>query len=363
LFSILATGLIAVLFNPLRQRLQGAVNRMMYGERDDPFQVLSRLGKQMEETTTASESMPNLVKTLAQSLKLPYAAIAIADGQNFRVMADYPPRSAYGAETKIYPLIYQSEMIGQLWAAPRSASEPFTPGEERLLRNIARQASPAVHADQLTRELQHSRERIITAREEERRRLSRDLHDGLGPQLATMIVKVDAARNLLNDDLPAAEDLLVEIKAESQQAVGEIRRVVDGLRPAALDQLGLISALEEFAVRNSNGDLQIDVQAPGTLPALPAAVEVAAYRIAVEAIANVTRHADAKHCWIKVAVAAKLLLEISDDGQGLPEFYQAGIGISSMRERTAELGGRLDLQSQPDKGTTVVAELPLVETR
>ncbi len=360
LFSILATGLIAVLFNPLRQRLQGAANRMMYGERDDPFKVLSQLGKQMEETTIPSESLPNLVKTLTQSLKLPYAAIAVADGQGFRVTADYPQRSTYNGETKIYPLVYQSEMIGQLWAAPRSASEPFTPAEEKVLRNIARQASPAVHAHQLTKELQHSRERIITAREEERRRLSRDLHDGLGPQLAAVTIKANAAQNLLDNDLPAAEELLDEIKNESQEAVREIRRVVEGLRPAALDQLGLVSALQEYAARNSNGKLQITIHAPDALPILPAAVEVAAYRITIEALANVTRHADAKNCMVRLAAADNLLIEVGDNGQGLPAVYQAGIGISSMRERTTELGGTFNLQSQPGKGTTMTVMLPLV---
>jgi signal transduction histidine kinase len=363
LFSILATGLIAILFNPLRQRLQGAVNRLMYGERDDPMQVLSRLGQQLEETAVPGESLPNLVKTIAQTLKLPYVAIAIPDGDKYQVRAGYPQEFDFSGEVQIYPLLYESEMSGQLWVAPRAPGEPFTPSEEKLLRNIARQASAAVHADQLTRQLQRSRERLVTAREAERRRLRRDLHDGLGPQLAAVTIKADAAANLLNSDPVATAKLLGEIKTESQDSLQEIRRVVNGLWPAALDQLGLLSALQEYAARNSNGSLRIAIQAPPILPPLPAAVELAAYRIATEAMANVTRHAQAQNCTVKVAVSEELLLQVDDDGGGLPAVYLAGVGISSMRERTAELGGTLHLESEPGAGTHLSLRLPLGESK
>jgi signal transduction histidine kinase len=363
LFSILATGLIAILFNPLRQRLQEAVNRMMYGERNDPMQVLSHLGRQLEETAVPGESLPTLVRTIAQTLKLPYVAIAVLDGDEYQVTADYPQESDFAGEAQIYPLLYESEMIGQLWVTPRAPSEPFNPSEERLLRNIARQASAAVHASQLTSQLQRSRERLITAREEERRRLRHDLHDGLGPQLATVTIKADAAANLLNSDPAATAKLLGEIKTESQDAVQEIRRVVNGLWPAALDQLGLLSALQQYAARNSNGSLRIAVQAPPDLPSLPAAVELAAYRIATEAMANVTRHAQARNCTVKVAASEDLFLQVEDDGLGLPAAYLAGVGISSMRERTAELGGTLRLQSENNAGTHLTVRLPLGESK
>ncbi len=361
LFSILATGLIAILFNPLRQRLQGIVNRMMYGERDDPMQVLSRLGQQLEETALPGESLPTLVQTIAQTLKLPYVAIAISAGDEYRVTADYPQGSDFGGEAQIFPLLYESEMIGQLWVTPRAPSEPFNPSEERLLRNIARQASAALHTGQLTRQLQRSRERLITAREEERRRLRRDLHDGLGPQLAAVTIKADAAANLLHSDPAATAKLLGEIKTESQDAVQEIRRVVNGLWPAALDQFGLVSALQEYAARNSNGSPHFAVQASSDLSPLPAAVELAAYRIATEAMANVARHARAQNCTVAVAADEELLLQVDDDGRGLPEAYLAGVGISSMRERTAELGGTLHLQSEPGAGTQLTVRLPLGE--
>jgi signal transduction histidine kinase len=239
----------------------------------------------------------------------------------------------------------------------------FNPVEKRLLEDIARQAGTAVYAARLTADLQHTRERLITTREEERRRLRRDLHDGLGPQLATLTIKVSAAQNLLKSDPDTAAKLLSEVKAESQNAIKEIRQVVEGLRPSALDQFGLLSALQEFVAPNGNGQTQISLHTPESLPPLPAAVEVAAYRIATEAITNSLRHAQAKICKAKVVVDGRrpdgrLILEIHDDGDGLPAGYHPGVGLSSMRERAEELNGSFTVVS--DKGGTVVtAVLPL----
>ena len=351
--SILATGLIAVLFNPLRQRLQQAVNRLMYGERDDPVTVLSQLGKRLEETAVPGDTLPALVETVAQTLKLPYVALTV-EGEVVAAAGATSERPAHS-----YPLIYQSQAIGRLVVSTRAGGEAFTASEERLLRNVARQAGPAVYAEQLTNQLQRSRERLITAREEERRRLRRDLHDGLGPRLATLTLKVSAAKNLLQTDPEAANALLAEVKGESQSAIKEIRRVVEGLRPSALDQLGLVSALRAFAEQNGNGRTQVRFLAPDSLPALPAAVEVAAYRIVTEAVTNAVRHARAKVCVIRLEMNDALYLEIRDDGDGLPVDCQPGVGLASMRERAVELGGRFEIESDPGKGTIVSVLLPV----
>jgi signal transduction histidine kinase len=234
----------------------------------------------------------------------------------------------------------------------------------RLLENVARQAGTAVYAAQLTHDLQRSRERLVTAREEERRRIRRDLHDGLGPQLATLSLKVDTARNYLAHDVPTADHLLSELKGEIQSAISEIRRLVNELRPAALDQLGLVSALQEHIARQSgNGRLHIALTAPDDLPPLPAAAEVAAYRIALEAITNTVRHAHANTCQLCLEFNDSLQLEIRDDGIGLPLGYQAGIGLSSMRERTAELGGAFHIESTPGQGTVISVQLPLAHNQ
>jgi len=214
-----------------------------------------------------------------------------------------------------------------------------------------------------TVELQRARERLVAAREEERRRLRRDLHDGLGPALAGAALMVEAAENLLAVDPVAASDLLEHARAEIQGAVADVRRLVYALRPPALDELGLVGAVREQAERLSVGDHpHVAVEAPEGLDALPAAVEVAAYGIALEAMTNVARHADARTCVVRISVNGSLELEVSDDGQGLPSLYRAGVGMASMRERAEELGGTCEIERADGRGTCVRARLPLGTT-
>ena len=212
---------------------------------------------------------------------------------------------------------------------------------------------------QLTADLQRSRERLVVAREEERRRLRRDLHDGLGPQLATLTLKLDTANNIMSSDPNRASQMLMEIKAQTQAAIGDIRRLVYDLRPPALDQLGLVGALQEHAVRSAGNDLDVQVRVPDDLQPLPAAVEVAAYRIATEALANVIRHAQARHCTIWLCLADALYLAVDDDGIGLPDGYRPGVGMASMRERAEELGGGCRIERRAEGGTRLIARLPV----
>jgi signal transduction histidine kinase len=358
LISLVATGLIAALFQPLRDRLQRNVNRLMYGDRDDPYVVLRRLGQRLEVTLASDTVQPTIVETVAQALKLPYAAIAV---QGYGVSTVV----AYGTPVHAplsLSLIYGSETVGQLLLAPRALGEDFSPADERLLEDLARQAGIAVHAVRLTRDLQQSREHLVITREEERRRLRRDLHDGLGPTLAGLTLTVAAIRNLLGRDQAAADALLIQMGAEIEAAVGDIRRLVYDLRPPALDELGLVGAIRTRASQysaNLTGGLQVHVEVSNDLPALPAAVEVAAYRIAEEALANVVRHAQARTCVVRLSIADALQLEICDDGVGLPMARHIGIGLLSLRERAAELGGSCVVESVPTGGTRVCALLPL----
>lgn len=353
--SLLVTVLIAVAFQPLRQSLQRATDRLLYGERADPYTVLARLGDRLKATLAPEEVLPTIVETVAQALKLPYAAIALNQEDEFVVAAAYgsPPD-----QLKMLPLIYQGDTIGQLQLAPRSPGEPFTAADWRLLQSLAHHAGVAGHAVQLTLALQRSRERIVTAREEERRRLQRDLHDGLGPTLASLTLKLDAARNLLTSDLAAADDLLRELKSQLQTTIGEVRRLVYGLRPPVLEQLGLIGSLQALTANFGNG-LQITLDTPSSLPPLPAAVEVAVYRIAQEALANVAHHAQARQSTVKLQVNQQLTLEIRDDGRGLPPQHPYGVGLNSMRERAAELGGTCRIESLPSGGVQLLVKLPL----
>lgn len=354
--SLLATGLVAVLFQPLRTRLQRAVNRLMYGERDDPNAVLSRLGERLEMTFAPEAVLPTIVETVAQALKLPYAAIALKQGDTFTITAicGLPQDEVFEL-----PLVYQSEHIGRLMFAPRAPDEAFTAADHRLIEQIARQAGVAAHAVRLTADLQRSRERLVSAREEERRRLRRDLHDELGPTLASLTLRLDAARNLLQHDTDEASRLLCELKVQMQATVADIRRLVYDLRPPALDELGLVSALQEQAMYYSQlHGLQVSLEAPERWPPLAAAVEVAAYRIVLEALTNVARHAHASSCRICLSLSEALCVEVVDDGLGLLKDYRMGVGMTSMRERAAELGGACVIEAAIPSGTRVSARLP-----
>jgi signal transduction histidine kinase len=202
---------------------------------------------------------------------------------------------------------------------------------------------------------------LSTMGEEERRRLRRDLHDELGPTLASLTLRIDAARNLLQHDTDEASRLLSDLKLQMQSTVADIRRLVYDLRPPALDELGLISALEEQAASYSQlHGLRVSLQAPEHLPPLSAAIEVAAYRIVLEALTNVARHAQAGSCRICLSLSDILCLEIVDDGLGLPQDYRASVGMTSMRERAAELGGSCVMEAAIPSGTRVCARLPFL---
>ena len=372
--SLLATGAVAVLFQPLRNRLQRGVNRLMYGERDDPYAVLSRLGRRLEATIAPEAALTTIVQTIAQALKLPYVAILMKEGEGFRSAA------AYGSPTEepeALPLVYQREEIGRLVIAPRAPGEGFSDTDRRLLEDLSRQAEVAVHAVRLTADLQRSRERLVATREEERRRLRRDLHDGFGPTLASLALGLNVARKLMaGNELQDADGVLARLEHETEETVADVRRLIYGLRPPALDDLGLIAAIRQQAESQGMVSAPIDtrtdeyrenelvfrMEAPEELPPLPAAVEVAAYRIAQEAITNIARHARARTCRVRLSVdeaADVLRLEVTDDGVGMPEGRPAGVGLSSMRERALELGGACDVEPISTGGTRVVARLPL----
>ena len=358
LIALLATGVVAVLVHPLRMRLQSGVNRFMYGERDDPYTVLSGLSRQLKTTLAPSAVLPNIVEAIARNLKLPYVALALTHGNRLEIAAVY---GSVSGEPIQLPLVYQSETVGQLLVAPRAPGEAFTPSERRLLDDIALQAGIAAHAVRLTADLQRSREQLVAAREEERRRLRRDLHDGLGPQLASLTLTIAATRELLRHDPQAAERLLGELANHAQAAITDIRRIVYDLRPPSLDDLGLVLALREQATAYQQAGLQITIDAPDRLPSLPAAVEVAAYRIVQEALTNVVRHAHARKCIIRLRIDDGLWIEIQDDGWGLPPNRRSGVGLTSIRERTAELGGSFQIESAPNQGTHIQVRLPLAE--
>jgi signal transduction histidine kinase/sensor domain CHASE-containing protein len=213
-------------------------------------------------------------------------------------------------------------------------------------------------------ELQRSRESLVSAREEERRRLRRDLHDGVGPQLAALMLELETASDLVSDNLEASA-LMAKLSERAGEIVSDVRHSVHALRPPALDELGLVGALREGAMQYGPSGLRVLVEDPEELSHLPAAVEVACYRVAQEALANVVRHARASNCSIRIRVdeeAGALSVEVEDDGRGIREDDRAGVGMISMRERTEELGGRCTVKPLAGGGTLVRALLPFRTT-
>ena len=380
--SLVATGVVAVLFQPLRLQLQRAVNRLMYGERDDPYAVLARLGARLEATLLPEKVLSTIVETIAQSLKLPYVAITLlAEQASFNETetlalpeAELPAiMASSGTPTPTplrVPLVYQAETVGYLLLAAR-IGDTFGKADEHLLTVLARQAGVAVYAVRLTTHLQHlsanlqqAREHLVTTREEERRRLRRDLHDGLGPALASLTFKVDAARNVLARDHEKADRLLEAVRQQVQEAIADIRRLVYNLRPPALDELGLLSALREQTLHAHSQGLEVAFEVPPMLPLLPAAVEVAVYRIAQEALTNVVRHAQAQHSLLQLSLDAEMLhLTIIDDGKGIPAGHHIGVGLHAIHERASELGGSCTITASPSGGTEVRVTFPLGATR
>jgi signal transduction histidine kinase len=368
--SLLATGVVAVLFQPLRDRLQRAVNHLIYGERDDPYAVLARLGQRLEVTVAPDASLDTIVETVAQALKLPYVAITAGPAEGAGPAAAYGVTA--GPVTRL-PLQHQGAQVGALLLGPRAPGEQLTPGDMRLLGDLARQIGVAVHAVTLTADLQRSREQLVRAREEERRRIRRDLHDGLGPTLAALALNATTISELIPGNPQAAVQMADALQQEIRGTVADIRRLVYDLRPPTLDDLGLLAAIREVVWHCADSvdrswptsagmPPKIALQTPDKLPALPAAVEVAAYRIVQEALTNVVKHAHAAHCLVRLALRDDALqIEITDDGVGLPGERRAGVGLNSMRERAAELSGTCTIEVIEGGGTRVCACLPLPE--
>ncbi len=364
LVSLLATGLVAVLFQPLRARLQRGVDHLLYGERRDPYEALSRLGERLEAALAPEDVLPTIVETVAHAMKVPYVAIALKGEAGYETVAAH---GSPAGEPTVLPLAHGADQVGRMILSPPAPNEQFSPADHRLLRDLARQAEAAVHAVRLTADLRRSRERMVKAREEERRRLRRDLHDGLGPTLAGLTFGLEAARRLVDERPKDDGGLLAHLEDQAQEAVANVRRLVYGLRPPALDDLGLASAIRQQAEaygplggrEGRSGAPRFFVDASEDLPALPAATEVAAYRVAQEALTNVARHARAQSCRVRLSARDGVLeVEVVDDGVGMAEDRGEGVGLTSMRERAEELGGTCEISSTPG-GARVLARLPM----
>jgi len=351
--SLLATAVIAVSFAPARDRLQRWVDRRLYGERHDPVRAMARIGQRLRDAP-GGDVLAAVLQAVCETLRLPAATLLV---DNVAVAAYGQP----GAASESIPLEHEGQQVGALLVSPRTGQQTLGVADRRVLEVLAVPVAVALHAVLLSQELQRSRERLVAAREEERRRLRRDLHDGLGPILTAVTLKADAARSVLAAAPDRADGLLAELRGDANQAIGDLRRIIYDLRPAPLDELGLLGALSEQVDRFGRQGLAVTLQAPPALPVLPAAVEVAAYRIITEALANVARHAHASRASVTVSVADGFCLEVRDDGTVSTvngDGWRPGVGLESMAERVAEVGGTLQAGPTPTGGR-VHASLPM----
>ncbi len=350
--ALVAAVAVALAFVPLRNRVQGLVERFTYGNRSDPYRTISDLDRRLSEIAIPGEVLPALVETIADSLRLPYVVIERTDGS---VLASH---GQSGGIEERWPLVYEGVREGDLVASPRRGEDAFEQRDREILADLARHTGTALHAEMLTTDLLVSRQRLVTTREEERRRLRRDIHDGLGPVLASIGLNIDAARSQIDSNPQAAAHYLGDAKAATAQAIDSVRRLVYGLRPPALDNHGLVGAIRLHTDRLTSEETRIHVRAE-ELPDLPAAIEVVAYRTVMEAVTNAFRHGNATNCNVTLATRSnELVVDIEDDGQAIGPWVP-GVGLTSIREQTEELGGRVEAGSLGSKGARVTVRLPL----
>jgi signal transduction histidine kinase len=343
LLPIIATAVVAVAIHPVHLLVRRAVDRWVYGRRNDPDALSRLLGTAVASTTEPRDLAERLGAAVSEELRLGSARILSPDAG-----------AARPGEFDV-PLDYQGARLGVL-RVTAAAGDRLRRGDARLLRDLAPQLATALQAARSTAELRASRERIVLDREDERRRLHRDLHDGLGPTLASLSQRIEVAERITATDPELARRLLGEARAELLRSLDGVRVIVHDLRPPALDELGVAGALR--ALWGDDSGIRV-VEGPG-LGDLPAAVEVAAYRIVAEAVTNALRHGRATGCRVELTADGDVLkVRVDDDGTGIAADASPGTGLASMRSRAEEVGGTLEVAPVNDGGTRVTARLPI----
>lgn len=368
---VVATFLVALAFHPAYVRVQRLVDRLLHGRRGDPYAVLRQVQRTLGDGPSPARALAAGVEETRRALRLPglVVRVPVDDDRMTEVVSGDPAVAVHPV-----PLRLHGQTVATL-VLPTGAGDDV-PGGRRLLDDLAGPLAAAAYAVRAAADLERSRAALVETREDERRRLRRDLHDGLGPQLSAVVMTLDTAGSALRrGDPDRVGTLLGSASDQAGDAVRDVRRLVHGLRPPALDDLGLVGALRAGAATLTGPEgPAVEVHGHGDLTTLPAAAEVAVLRIAQEALHNAVRHSGARSVRIDVRVTVPtdrpsdpdeghaVRVDVVDDGAGLPQEPVAGVGLASMRERAAELGGRLSLDSD-GSGTRVSAVLPLAVDR
>ncbi len=356
--NLVAVVLLALTIWPVSRWLYQRVYDLIFGQQDNPYALPSMISQQLRGTQNPELTLPDIAESIATALHLPYIAFELdGDGRKVFTYGSPQPRAA----RHLFPLQYLDQLMGRLIASGRSANYPLSQSDHHILQEIAQQIGIALYLASMTEVLQSSREQIVVAREEERRRIRNDLHDGLAPTLSSFQLQLGAIRKLMFENPEEAEIILQELSGDLKHATGEIRELVYDLRPPMLDELGLIEAIQNLGILDTHTQLELDV--PDPLPPFSAATEVALYRIVTEAVHNVAKHANATRCTVRITTDPEVLsLTITDNGQGMPTGHSDSIGQQSMRERASELGGAFSIQPVDPSGTCVEVRLPWRDT-
>ncbi len=347
--------LTVLAYGPVRGRLAQVVRGWFLGTRGQRYDVVAGLAAGLESAEEGPAQLATVARAVADAFGVGFVAVEVDRPGGERLTAAYGTRPR---EVRTHPIRYRQDEVGRVVLPARGMRSRLSPQDDRLLGDLVRQAATAARSTRLAEELQASRERLVTAREEERRRIRRDLHDGLGPAMAGIVFQVETARLLVGTDPDRAEELLTTVGRQVQEAVGDVRRLVHELRPPALDDRGLVGALRQLA---ESLPVAVRLEAADLGP-LPAAVEVAAYRIVAESLTNVVRHAGASSATVRLERTAQVLtVRVTDDGAGIPDDAEVGVGLLSVRERAAELGGYTETECPASGGTVLRAVLPVAD--
>jgi signal transduction histidine kinase len=368
--SLVATAIVAIAFQPVRENARRTANRLVYGKRATPYEVLSEFSENVGETYAGEEILPRMARLLAEGTGATDATVWLRVGSEIRPAASWPANGTSTAAIRLekgalpafpqgqtgVPVRHGGELLGALTVA-KPPNEPILPHEEQLVSDLAAQAGLVLENFRLIEDLRSSRKRLVAAQDEERRRLERDIHDGAQQQLAALAMKVRLAEGLVGTDEQRQRDALHDILTETQETLESLRDLAGGIYPPLLADRGLAAALEAQA---GKAPVPVTVQAGG-LGRYPPEIEAAVYFCVVEALQNVAKYAEASHVRILVREwEGALDLSVADDGRGFDRgTTPLGMSLLSMSDRLAALGGTFDVKSRPGHGTNVVGRIPL----
>ena len=349
-WGVVLVALAALAAAAGRDRVQALVDRTLFGHRHNPYAVMAHVGRRVADASQPVDALQQLVDALRDALRLPYAAFT---GGAVAVTSGEPVHGS-----RLVPVTALGETVGELHVGLRAPGEKWSTEQQAAVDEVADRAGTLAYAADLVADIARSRERIVVAREEERRRLRADLHDGVAPALAGTALQLESlARRLDRTGEDALAQRALGLRDGLRSTVADLRALVHGLRPPVLDQRGLEGALRQLVVGHEMPRCTADI---GPLGAPHAAIEVAAYAIAGEAFGNALRHSVASRIRVSAEQCdGELVVAVSDNGIGMPGRPKAGVGMISMRERAAEVGGRLEVEATSGGGTTVRATLPL----